>query len=78
MTNKIKKFTVKITKDDGAESIYLVAALSRLDAERVCLSTVYASKYALAVDGWKSRQTFPDLISESAKINAIEYALSEI
>jgi hypothetical protein len=64
--SEVKKFTVEVTKDDGAKSTYLVAALSRLGAEHVCFENVYAAKYALATDGWNSRQTWPDLISPAA------------
>lgn len=55
------RYTVEVVKDDGARSTYLVASHSRLGAEHAVLQNVYAAKYAIATDGWKSRQTWADI-----------------
>lgn len=77
MKNQIKKYSVRVTKQDGATSIYHVLALSAGGAEETVLREVYAAKFALATNGYPDSVKFPDLISKGASIAAVEYVLDK-
>ena len=67
----MKKFTVNVVKNDGVKSIYFVLAMSLGGAESCVLKNVYASKYALAVDGWPVNVKRCDLFSDAAASFAV-------
>lgn len=71
MEQKPTKYTVDVTKDDGAKSIYFVLALSAGAAEETVLREVYAAKYALASLGWPESVKSPDLFSRGVAILAV-------
>jgi hypothetical protein len=62
---KIKRYTVDVTKVDGMKSTYFVAALSCGGAEKAVLKNVYNAKYALAEEMTELGHFYPDLISEA-------------
>ena len=72
---EIKKYTVKIEKNDGMMSEYFVAATSAGGAEETALREVYAARYAVANIGWPECVKDPDLISRGAAIIAVRAAI---
>jgi hypothetical protein len=65
------KYTVDITKRDGAKSKYFVIALTAGGAESAVLGDVYNSRYALASEGWPEGVNWPDLCTEAVKTDFI-------
>jgi len=77
MEIKIKKFTVSVTKTDGAMGAYHVLALSAGGAEKAVLSGVFQAKYALAVAGWPEGVK-ADLISQGAAEEAVRFYMTVV
>ena len=73
MKSTVKKYTVEVTKDDGAKSKYFVLATSAGGAENKTLGAVYAARYALAVAGWPKgvKPHNFDLITDAAVLELI-------
>ena len=71
----MKKYTVKLTKNDGMKSTYFVLANSAGGAENVTLSEVYNAEYAIAENGWAEGVVLPDLFTQSVARDLVNKSL---
>ncbi len=76
-TSKLGKYTVAVTKKDGAKSTYYVYALSNGGAEMIVLKSVYNALGALSEKGWPAGVAEADLISDGVMKKAIAKLLEE-